>query len=471
MLLVSLKLNLFLRVKNAMRPFFLLSLLSFLALGCTDEDVLDNRSVNSENTDVEIGERPNGGSVENPTEGTDPDEEEVPDAGGDPNLIQTAIGPWQVVQPFATSSTVKSSNVIGWPQGSTPIAPPGFTVTRFAEGLAHPRWTYVAPNNDIFVVESNSSNSANQISLLRDNDGDHIAEERHVFLSGLNQPLGMLIIGNYFYVANTDGLYRYGYSEGANSIGASGTKLVDLKAQGYNNHWTRNIISNPAGTKIYISVGSAGDVGEFGLEVEQERANIIEVNIDGTGKRIFAGGLRNPVGMDWNPVTGELWTVVNERDRMGDELVPDFFTSVVDGGWYGWPFSYMGKIKDPRWADDPHDELVDTSIVPDVPLGSHTASLGLVFYTANQFPGQYKNGAFIGQHGSWNRSSFAGYKVIFVPFQNGMPQQPQDFLTGFVANEGSNQVYGRPAGVTLSADGGLFVNDDDAGIIWKVISN
>ena len=396
------------------------------------------------------------------------DQEKKEIASTDGNSVETAIGTLDLVAPYSSESVNKPSEVIPWPEDKMPKAPEGFTVNRFADSLEHPRWTYVAPNGDFFVSEANTKNSANQIRLLRDLDKDGTVDEKYVFLEDLNQPFGMLVIDNYFYVANTDGLYRYPYSTGTTKITSEGEKIVELSASGYNNHWTRNIITNANRDKIYISVGSASNVGEQGMEKEERRANILEVNLDGSGEIIYASGLRNPVGMDWNPTTGELWTAVNERDKLGNNLVPDYMTSVKKGGWYGWPYSYYGDIKDPRWKDEPHDSLVQKSIVPDVPLGSHTASLGLAFYEGDTFPETYKNGAFIGQHGSWNRAVFSGYKVVFVPFENGKPQKPQDFLTGFIANEEDSKVYGRPVGVTVSNDGSLLVNDDDAGIIWRV---
>lgn len=386
--------------------------------------------------------------------------------GGD--RVETAVGTLELAAPYASESVQKVSKIIPWPEGKTPIAPEGFKVTRFADSLEHPRWTYVAPNGDYFVSEANTKNSADRITLLRDTDKDGSIDESYVFLEDLNQPFGMLVLGTNFYVANTDGLYRYSYTEGQTKITSEGEKIVELSASGYNNHWTRNIITNKAKDKIYISVGSASNYGDQGMEKEVRRANILEVNTDGSGEIIYASGLRNPVGMDWNPVTGELWTAVNERDELGNDLVPDYATSVKKGGWYGWPYSYYGAIKDPRWKDEPHQEMVDKAIVPDVPLGNHTASLGLTFYTGDQFPASYKNGAFIGQHGSWNRAEFSGYKVVFIPFQDGKPQPPKDFLTGFIANEADSEVYGRPVGVTVATDGSLLVNDDDAGIIWKV---
>ena len=385
--------------------------------------------------------------------------------------VETAIGPLELVSPYTSKSVSNNSTVIEWPEGMTPQAPEGFTVTRFADNLEHPRWTYIAPNNDIFVAEANTKNSADRVTLLRDTDEDGEVDERMIFKDGLNQNFGMLALNGYFYIANTDGLYRWPYKEGDTKLEGEGEKIVDLSASGYNNHWTRNIITNEAGDKIYISVGSSSNVGEHGMEKEVRRANILEVNPDGSGEIIYANGLRNPVGMDWNPVTGDLWTAVNERDELGNNLVPDYITSVKKGGFYGWPFSYYGQIKDPRWEDEPHDSLVTAAIVPDVPVGSHTASLGLTFYTADDFPAEYKNGAFVGQHGSWNRKPFSGYKVLYVPFDQGKPQEPQDFLTGFIANEENSEVYGRPVCVAVAPDGSLLVNDDDSGIIWKVTAN
>ena len=388
------------------------------------------------------------------------------------DTVQTSIGDLILPAPYATKSTAKVYSLVEWPENTKPKAPEGFTVSKFADGFDNPRWTYIAPNGDFFVVESNTRNSANKITLLRDQNNDGTFEVRETFLENLNQPFGMLVVGNSFYVANTDGLYKYPYTEGQTSLkDVEGTKIVDLPAGGYNNHWTRNIITNNAKDKIYISVGSASNVGEYGMEEEKRRANILEVNLDGTGEKIYASGLRNPVGMDWNPITGELWTAVNERDKLGDNLVPDYITSVKKGGFYGWPYSYYGQIEDPRMKDKA-DSLVDKAIMPDVPVGSHTASLGFTFYTANQFPEKYKNGAFIGQHGSWNRSKFSGYKVTFVPFSDGKPTgKQQDFLNGFIANESEGTVYGRPVGVTVTPNGALLVNDDTGNTIWKISYN
>ena len=394
--------------------------------------------------------------------------EELAQSG--PDYAETAIGKIKLPAPFASESVSKVSKIVAWPEGQSPKAPEGFKVTKFAEDLEHPRWTYVAPNNDIFVVESNDAkNSADRITMFRDKDQDGVPEERYSFLKNLNQPFGMLVMDGYFYVANVDALIRFPYKEGQNAIDQDPEKVLDLPAGGYNHHWTRNIIAGPDNEKIYITVGSSSNVGEHGMEKEERRANIIEINPDGTGEKIYAAGLRNPVGIDWNPITGELWTAVNERDKIGNNLVPDYVTSVKEGGWYGWPYSYYGDIKDPRWADDPHLEMVEKSIVPDVSVGPHTASLGLTFYTKDSFPEKYKNGAFVGQHGSWNRANFSGYKVLFIPFdENGNPRQPEDFLTGFIADDDASQVYGRPVGVTTLPDGSLLVNDDDGNVIWRV---
>ncbi len=385
------------------------------------------------------------------------------------DTVQTALGPVVLPKPYTTKSVVNQNTMKDWPEGILPTAPEGFTVTKFADGFKNPRWTYIAPNGDMFVCEANTRGSAGLITLLRDTDGDGKADVRETFIDELKQPFGMLVIGNYFYVANTDGLYKYPYKAGQTSLKASeGTKIVELPAGGYNNHWTRNIITNAAKDKIYISVGSASNVAEHGMDVEIRRANILEVDLNGQNEKIYASGLRNPVGMDWNPITGELWTAVNERDELGDDLVPDYITSVKEGGFYGWPYSYFGQLEDPR-LEGQAPELVAKSIVPDVSVGPHTASLGLTFYDANTFPAKYKNGVFVGQHGSWNRSTLSGYRVVFIPFENGKPAaQPEDFLTGFIANENKSEVYGRPICVAVTPEGDLLVNDDAGNVIWKV---
>lgn len=389
--------------------------------------------------------------------------------------------------PAPSESGTRFSNVIGWPAGKTPVAPNGFTVTKFAGNLRNPRWIYQAANGDIFVSEANTEpdakeklkakvsgkddsqnlgKSANRITLLRDTNKDGKPDLQETFLSGLNQPFGMLTLNNYFYVANTDGLWRYPYKEGQTHLDAKGEKILDLPAGGYNNHWTRNVIANTDGSKVYISVGSASNVGEHGMKEEERRAAILEINPDGSGERLFASGLRNPVGIDWAPGTQTLWAAVNERDELGDELVPDYITSVQEGAFYGWPYAYIGQHEDPRRKGERPD-LVKKTLIPDVPLAAHSASLGLAFYDQKTFPEKYHNGAFIGQHGSWNRSEFSGYKVLFVPFKNGKPAgKPEDFLTGFIAND--KDVYGRPVGVTVLQDGSLLVADDASNTIWRV---
>jgi glucose/arabinose dehydrogenase len=381
--------------------------------------------------------------------------------------VKTAVGNITLPPPYATKSATTRSSIVDWPAGKMPIAPEGFTVTKFADQLDNPRWTYIAPNNDIFVAES----SADRITVFRDQNKDGSFETREIYLKGLNRPFGMLVLKNNFYVANTDGLYRYAYSATNLKITSKGQKILDLPAGGYNNHWTRNLIANAEGTKIYVTVGSGSNVAEHGIEAEARRANILEINPDGSGEKIYASGLRNPVGVDWNPETGELWTAVNERDGLGDELVPDYVTSVKQGGFYGWPYSYFGAHPDPRMEGRGKD-LAVKAIVPDVSVGAHTAALGLAFYDKNSFPSTYSNGAFVGQHGSWNRSKISGYKVVFIPFKNGKPSgRPQDFLTGFIANENKAEVYGRPVAVTVMNDGALLVNDDGSNTIWKVSAN
>ncbi|QHT71254.1 sorbosone dehydrogenase family protein [Rhodocytophaga rosea] len=389
--------------------------------------------------------------------------------------------------PEPSKSEKRFSNVIGWTDGKTPIAPNGFMVEKFAANLRNPRWIYQAPNGDIFVSEANTEpdvkekiknelsgkddsqnlgKSANRITIFRDTNQDGKPDKQETFLSGLNKPFGMLILNNYFYVANTDGLWRYPYKEGQTSILTKGEKILELPAGGYNNHWTRNIIASADGSKLYISVGSASNVAEHGLKEEERRAAILEINPDGSGERIYASGLRNPVGMDWAPGTNTLWTAVNERDELGDELVPDYITSVKSSGFYGWPYAYLGQNEDPRRKGERPD-LVKQTLVPDVPLAAHSASLGLAFYDQKKFPEKYRNGAFIAQHGSWNRSEFSGYKVVFVAFQNGKPSgKPEDFLTGFIAND--KDVYGRPVGITVLQDGSLLVADDASNTLWRV---
>ena len=391
--------------------------------------------------------------------------------------------------PNPDASKNRFSKVIGWPEGQTPTAPAGFTVTKFADNIKSPRNLYVLPNGDVLAVLSNSERStkekianaisgkakseqggesANAIILYRDSNKDGKPDLQSLFLSGLNQPFGVLLIGNTLYVANTDGVVTYPYKTGDTKITAEGKKIVDLPAGGYNNHWTRNLIANADNSKIYITVGSGSNVAEHGIENEKRRANILEVNPDGSGERIYAAGLRNPVGVAWAPGTKQLWTAVNERDGLGDDLVPDYVTSVKPGAFYGWPYAYFGQHEDPRLAGKRPD-LVKSAIVPDIPVGAHTASLGLAFYTGKGFPAKYQGGMFIGQHGSWNRSELSGYKVAFIPFKNGKQAGPmEDFLTGFIADKEKATVYGRPVNMAVLQDGSMLVTDDVSNTIWRV---
>ncbi|MGY3211042.1 PQQ-dependent sugar dehydrogenase [Mucilaginibacter sp. HD30] len=394
--------------------------------------------------------------------------------------------------PYQTKSTTLYSKVVGWGKNQTPVAPAAFKVEKFAGALNNPRNIYVAPNGDIFVAEANTevsgikkvgaelngaagsqklSESGNRVILFRDVNGDGNADTRTVFLTGLNQPFGMLILNGWFYVANTDGLWRYPYKTGDTKITAAGKLITELPAGGYNNHWTRNLLANANGTKIFISVGSGSNIAEHGLENEVSRAAILEINPDGSGKRVYAGGLRNPVGIAIQPGTSTLWAAVNERDELGDELVPDYLTSVKPGGFYGWPLAYFGPNADPSYKGPVDKALIARTIVPEVALGAHTASLGLAFYSGKKFPAKYNGGAFVGQHGSWNRSQLSGYKVVFVPFANGKAGMPEDFLTGFIVKSGEKEVHGRPVGVSVAKDGTLLVADDVGNCIWRVLPN
>lgn len=395
----------------------------------------------------------------------------------------------KLAAPYETKSVTNYCKVIGWPKGKTPVAPAGFKVSLYANGLNNPRNILVAANGDVFIAQANTeikgikkvgasligatksqdlNKSANNIILLRDTDNNGSPDLKTVFLSSLNQPYGMLILGKWFYVANTDGLWRYPYQAGQTRINSPGKMILSLPAGGYNNHWTRNLRANAAGTKIYISVGSGTNDAEKGLANEIRRADVLEINPDGSNERIYASGLRNPAGIDFQPGTDVLWASVNERDGLGDNLVPDYLTSVKDGGFYGWPYAYFGQHADPAQKGKRPD-LVKRSLVPDVSLGSHTASLGLAFYNGDKFPKPYYGGAFIGQHGSWNSSKLVGYKVVFVPFINNKPTgKLQDFLTGFIADPVKQQVYGRPVGVAVTKAGALLVADDSGNSIWQV---
>ena len=387
--------------------------------------------------------------------------------------------------------TIHIAPAIGWPKATTPIAVAGLNVSSFASGLDHPRWLYVLPNGDVLVAETNappkpddgkgikgwimglvmkragaSVPSANRITLLRDVNGDGVADIRMPFLKDLHSPFGMVLVGNQFYVANSDAVMRYKYVDGAKQITQPGEKVIDLPAGRINHHWTKNVIANADGTKLYVTVGSNSNVAERGVAAEEGRAAIWEIDIATAKPRIFASGLRNPNGMAWVKSSNTLFTVVNERDQIGSDLVPDYLTSVQDGAFYGWPYSYYGQHVDER-VQPQQPELVAKAIVPDYALGAHTASLGLASSDGNKLPKTFENGMFVGQHGSWNRKPFSGYKVIFVPFENGKPTgEPIDVLTGFISKE--NKAFGRPVGVALDKSGALLVADDVGNTIWRV---
>ena len=378
--------------------------------------------------------------------------------------------------------TVHTAAAKGWAAGETPKPAAGMRVNPFATGLDHPRWIYVLPNGDVLVAETNAPArpeegkgvkgffmkrvmknvgaavpSANRITLLRDADGDGVAETRTVFLQGLNSPFGMALVGNDLYIANTDAVVRFPYQPGATQITVAGSKVTDLPAGPRNHHWTKNILASRDGKKLYATGGSNSNVAENGIEAEEGRAAIWEIDLASGQKRLFATGLRNPNGMGWDPSSGALWTVANERDELGSDLVPDYLTSVKDGGFYGWPYSYYGPHVDSR-VEPQRPDLVAKAIKPDYALGNHVAALGLVFA---------RGGAFVGQHGSWNRRPLSGYNVVFVPFANGRPSgQPEEVLGGFINDDG--QARGRPVGVALDARGALLVADDVGNVIWRL---
>jgi glucose/arabinose dehydrogenase len=388
-------------------------------------------------------------------------------------------------KPQGAIPTLKMPTAKGWSEGHKPVAAPGLKVNAFATGLKHPRWINVLPNGDVLIAESNQvagpirsmfsyamqatmrraralGVSANRITLLRDSDGDGVAERRETFMEGLNQPFGMALLGDTFYVGNTDGVMAFPYVAGADRITASGKRLTTFKPSG---HWTRSLLPSSDGKKLYVGVGSLTNIADEGMAVEEGRACVYELDLASGTNRIFAGGLRNPVGLAWEPTTGVLWTVVNERDGLGDETPPDYLTSVREGGFYGWPYCYWGQTVDDRVPQDA--ALVAKAITPDYALGGHTASLGLCWLPAGALPG-FPEGMAIGQHGSWNRSTLSGYKVVFVPFANGRPSgPPRDILSGFLAPD-EKESYGRPVGVTLGPDGSLLVADDVGDVIWRV---
>jgi glucose/arabinose dehydrogenase len=381
--------------------------------------------------------------------------------------------------------TLKMPTARGWSEGQTPVAAPGLEVNAFATGLKHPRWISVLPDGDVLVAEALTvaggiktafdyaivstmrraaalGVSPNRVTLLRDADGDGVAERRETFLDGLNQPFGMALVGDTFYVGNTDGVVAFPYAAGASRIAGPGRKLTEFKAGG---HWTRSLLPSGDGRKLFVGVGSLSNIGERGMALEDGRAAIYELDLASGRSRIFASGLRNPVGLAFEPRTGALWTVVNERDGLGDETPPDYLTSVRDGGFYGWPYCYWGQTVDDRVPQD--RAAVATAIKPDYALGGHTASLGLCWLPAGTLPG-FPEGMAIGQHGSWNRSTLSGYRVIFVPFADGHPAgPPRDVLTGFLAPD-ERTSYGRPVGVAIGPDGSLLVADDVGNAIWRV---
>jgi hypothetical protein len=399
-------------------------------------------------------------------------------AWGDAPEIPTA-------KPQGAIPTLKMPTARGWRDGEKPTAAPGLKVNAFATGLDHPRWINVLPNGDVLIAESTQvagpprsvfhyamqatmrraralGVSANRITVLRDKDGDGVAESRGAFMEGLSQPFGMALVGDTFYVGNTDGVVAFPYTAGAHRITAPGKKLVTFKPSG---HWTRSLLASADGKKLYAGVGSLTNIADDGMEVEEGRACVYELDLASGSSRIFAGGLRNAVGLAWEPNTNVLWTVVNERDGLGDETPPDYLTSVRDGGFYGWPYCYWGQTVDDRVPQDA--AMVAKAIQPDYALGGHTASLGLCWMPAGRLPG-FPDGMAIGQHGSWNRSTLSGYKVVFVPFENGRPSGPaRDILSGFLAPD-ETYSYGRPVGVTLGPDGSLLVADDVGDVIWRV---
>ncbi len=411
-----------------------------------------------------------------------------------PALAEQTFGPSPTLPAPQHSwiPTVNIATATGWAGGGKPTPANGMAVNAFATGLDHPRTLLVLPNGDVLVAETNAPPkpddgrgikawatqlamrhagaavpSPNRIILLRDADGDGVAETKTVFIDGLNSPFGMALVGDHLYVADSDAIMKFPYHTGDTRISAPGVKLTDLPAGTINHHWTKDLVASRDGSKLYATVGSNSNVGENGIEAETNRAAVLEVD-RATGKwRVFASGLRNPNGPSWEPQTGALWVVVNERDELGNDLVPDYMTSVKDGGFYGWPYSYFGQHVDVR-VDPQRPDLVAKAIVPDYALGAHTASLGLTFNTGKLFPSDMAGGAFIGQHGSWNRKPRAGYKVIFVPFANGKPSgKPQDVLTGFVNDNGEAQ--GRPVGVKLDKQGALLVADDVGNAVWRVM--
>jgi glucose/arabinose dehydrogenase len=407
--------------------------------------------------------------------------------------VSAGTGPTPVLPPPHPTliPTVNIAPATGWPEGVTPTPAAGLAVRAYASGLDHPRWLHVLPNGDVLVAETNTphfdggsgglkawiagrvmkaagsgSPSAERITLLRGIGADGLALRRTVFLHGLRSPFGMALVGSHLYVANTDAVLRFPYSAGDTEITAPGVKILDLPGGPIDHHWTKDLIASRDGTRLYVTVGSNSNVAENGLANEVGRAAVHEIDLATGRSRIYASGLRNPNGLAWEPRSGALWVAVNERDEIGSDLVPDYMTSLRDGGFYGWPYSYFGRHVDER-VHPPRPDLVAQALVPDYALGAHTASLGLAFYEADALPVRYVGGAFIGQHGSWNRKPRSGYKVIFVPFADGRPAgPPEDVLTGFLSADG--KAYGRPVGVAVDAGGALLVADDVGNVVWRV---
>lgn len=409
--------------------------------------------------------------------------------------VAAGYGPRPVLpepKPSGTIPTIDIAPAVGWTGGRTPVAAPGFAVNAFAGGFDHPRWLHVLPNGDILVAETNAPAkpdgpkslrqavmgavmqragaavpSADRISLIRDADGDGVAETRTIYLDGLHSPFGMALVGSTLYVANTDAVMAFPYRSGATRITAPGRRIATLPGGPINHHWTKDLIASPDGTRLYATVGSNSNVGENGMKAERNRAAVLEIDPATGSTTLFASGLRNPNGLAWQPDSGALWVAVNERDEIGSDLVPDYMTSVRRGGFYGWPYSYYGNHVDGR-VQPQRPDLVARALVPDYALGPHTASLGLAFDTGTLFPAHYRDGAFIGQHGSWNRRPPSGYKVVFVPFRHGRPAgKPEDILTGFLDARGNAK--GRPVGVVIDRSGALLVADDVGNVIWRVV--
>ena len=377
--------------------------------------------------------------------------------------VVNRVDPSTLAKPFETKSARRSSKVIPQPANAKISLPKGFKINVFAEGgFREPRWMALAPNGDVFLADSHG----NSIIVLRDKNKDGVAEERFVFSDKLSQPFGMAFHKDWFYVANTDSIVRFSYKSGQTVAEGAPEKLVELTPGGYNQHWTRNILFSPDGTKMFVSIGSATNVS---VEADPKRAAISVYDPDGKDQRIYAAGLRNPIGLAWNPKTGELWTAVNERDGLGDDLVPDYVTSVKEGGFYGWPYSYIGQNEDPRRKGE-NPDLVKKSIVPDVLLTSHSAALGILFYQGKMFPREYQGDAFVALHGSWNREKLTGYKIIRVRFKDGklVGNSYEDFLSGWLPDENSNEVWGRPVGLLVASDGSLLITDDGANKVWRV---